>query len=302
MRSNSPTTKTTAGDKGTLYVLATPIGNRGDITLRALDVLSAVDVIAAEDTRHTARLLKGHRFRGRLISYHEHNEERRAPLLLEKLEAGCSVAVVSNAGTPSISDPGYRLVEGAVARAITVSPVPGASAAIAALSVSGLPTDAFVFIGFPPRKKGRRSALLHSLRGAPWTMIFFESPKRIIRLLRDLLGALGDRRAVLGREMTKLHEEFLRGRLSELTALLQLRPEVKGECTLVVSGHPLQKAAAVEGLYEMLAPRLRLHKDPVSEVVKEVTRKTGLPRRVVYGKALEIKYQLEQEDTPNGSA
>ncbi|MGD2011415.1 MAG: 16S rRNA (cytidine(1402)-2'-O)-methyltransferase, partial [Desulfobacterales bacterium] len=225
MRSNSPTDKG-AEAKGTLFVLATPIGNLRDITLRALDVLLSVDFIAAEDTRHTGRLLKGRNPKGRFISYHEHNEDKRTPLLLEKLEAGFSVAVVSNAGTPSISDPGYRLVESAAARNIPVSPVPGASAAIAALSVSGLPTDSFVFIGFLPRKQGRRTEQLTSLRNMPRTMIFYESPKRISRLLDDLLALMGDRSAVLGREMTKLHEEFLRGRLSELIALLEERSNI----------------------------------------------------------------------------
>ncbi|MGD8952596.1 MAG: 16S rRNA (cytidine(1402)-2'-O)-methyltransferase [Desulfobacterales bacterium] len=301
MRSNSPTDKG-AEAKGTLFVLATPIGNLRDITLRALDVLLSVDFIAAEDTRHTGRLLKGRNPKGRFISYHEHNEDKRTPLLLEKLEAGFSVAVVSNAGTPSISDPGYRLVESAAARNIPVSPVPGASAAIAALSVSGLPTDSFVFIGFLPRKQGRRTDQLTSLRDMPRTMIFYESPKRISRLLDDLLAVMGDRSAVLGREMTKLHEEFLRGRLSELIALLEDRRDIKGECTLVVSGSPPDTAEATTGLYEKLTNRLKQKKVTLSEVVREVVRETGLPRKIVYGAALEIKRNLDQGDKTGDSA
>jgi 16S rRNA (cytidine1402-2'-O)-methyltransferase len=301
MRSNSPTDKG-AEAKGTLFVLATPIGNLRDITLRALDVLLSVDFIAAEDTRHTGRLLKGRNPKGRFISYHEHNEDKRTPLLLEKLEAGFSVAVVSNAGTPSISDPGYRLVESAAARNIPVSPVPGASAAIAALSVSGLPTDSFVFIGFLPRKQGRRTEQLTSLRNMPRTMIFYESPKRISRLLDDLLALMGDRSAVLGREMTKLHEEFLRGRLSELIALLEERSNIKGECTLVVSGSPSDTAEATTVLYEKLTNRLKQKKVTLSEVVREVVRETGLPRKIVYGAALEIKRNLKQGDKTGGPA
>ena len=241
-------------------------------------------------------MLKGRNPKGRFISYHEHNEEKRTPLLLEKLEAGFSVAVVSNAGTPSISDPGFRLVESAVARNIPVSPVPGVSAAIAALSVSGLPTDSFVFIGFLPRKKGRRTDQLTSLRDMPRTMIFYESPKRISRLLDDLLTVMGDRSAVLGREMTKLHEEFLRGRLSELIALLEERSDIKGECTLVVSGSPPDTAEATTVLYEKLTNRLKQKKVILSELVREVVRETGLPRKIVYGAALEIKRNLNQGD------
>ncbi len=282
--------------------MATPIGNLQDITLRALDVLLSVDFIAAEDTRHTGRLLKDRNPKGCFISYHEHNEEKRTSLLLEKLEAGFSVAVVSNAGTPSISDPGFRLVEGAVARNIPVSPVPGVSAAIAALSVSGLPTDSFVFIGFLPRKKGRRTEQLTSLRDMPRTMIFYESPKRISRLLDDLLAVMGDRSAVLGREMTKLHEEFLRGRLSELIALLEERPDIKGECTLVMSGSPPDTAEATTVLYEKLTNRLKQKKVILSELVREVVRETGLPRKIVYGAALEIKRNLNQGDKTGGPA
>lgn len=282
--------------------MATPIGNLQDITLRALDVLLSVDFIAAEDTRHTGRLLKGRNPKGRFISYHEYNEEKRTPLLLEKLEAGLSVAVVSNAGTPSISDPGFRLVESAVARNIPVSPVPGVSAAIAALSVSGLPTDSFVFIGFLPRKKGRRTEQLKSLRDMPRTLIFYESPKRISRLLDDLMTVMGNRSAVLGREMTKLHEEFLRGRLSELVALLAERRDIKGECTLVVSGSPADTAGANTVLYEKLTTRLKQKKVILSELVREVVRETGLPRKIVYEAALRIKRNLNQGDKTGGPA
>ncbi|MFZ0614273.1 MAG: 16S rRNA (cytidine(1402)-2'-O)-methyltransferase [Desulfobacterales bacterium] len=298
-----PTNKdAAAGAKGTLFVVATPIGNLGDITLRALEVLTAVDIIAAEDTRHTGRLLKGRQPKGRFIAYHEHNEEVRAPQLIEKLEAGLSVAVVSNAGTPSVSDPGYRLVASAVARRIPVSPVPGVSAAMAALSVSGLPTDAFVFVGFLPRKKGRRTEQLHALGTESRTLIFYESPRRVARLLEDLLTIFGDRPAVLGREMTKLHEEFLRGRLSEVSALLAARADIKGECTLVVSGRLAAPAADVADLHEKLVDRMGRKKAVLSELVREVVRETGLPRKVVYGAALDVKRTLDQKDETDGPA
>ncbi|MFZ0243326.1 MAG: 16S rRNA (cytidine(1402)-2'-O)-methyltransferase [Desulfobacterales bacterium] len=281
--------------------MATPIGNLGDITLRALEVLTAVDIIAAEDTRHTGRLLKGRQPRGRFIAYHEHNEAVRAPQLIEKLEAGLSVALVSNAGTPSVSDPGYRLVASAVARRIPVSPVPGVSAAIAALSVSGLPTDAFVFVGFLPRKKGRRREQLHALGKESRTLIFYESPRRVARLLEELLTIFGDRPAVLGREMTKLHEEFLRGRLSEVMALLEARREIKGECTLLVSGMPSRTAADASALYAQLYEILKNGEAVLSELVKEVVRETGLPRKIVYAAALDIKRTLNQKEPPDGS-
>ncbi len=302
MPSILPTDKGAAAAAGTLFVVATPIGNLGDMTLRALEVLTSVDIIAAEDTRHTGRLLKGRQTRGRFVAYHEHNEEVRAPQLIEKLEAGLSVALVSNAGTPSVSDPGYRLVAAAAARRIPVSPVPGVSAAMAALSVSGLPTDAFVFVGFLSRKKGRRSEQLHALGGESRTLIFYESPRRIAGLLQDLLTIFGDRPAVLGREMTKLHEEFLRGRLSEIGALLAARADVKGECTLVVSGRPSAPAADDADLHEMLIDRMSRKQAVLPELVKEVVRETGLPRKTVYAAALEIKRSLKQKEKSDGSA
>jgi 16S rRNA (cytidine1402-2'-O)-methyltransferase len=194
------------------------------------------------------------------------------------------------------------LVESAVARNIPVSPIPGASAAVAALSVSGLPTDSFVFIGFLPRKKGRRTDQLTSLRDMPRTMIFYESPKRISRLLDDLLAVMGDRSAVLGREMTKLHEEFLRGRLSELSAHLEERRDIKGECTLVVSGSPPDTTAGTAVLHEKLTTRLKQKQVILSELVREVVRETGLPRKIVYGAALEVKRNLNQEDETDDPA
>ncbi len=237
MRLNSPMSDSNnTKNKGVLYVVATPIGNREDITLRALNILRDVDLIAAEDTRKTGSLLAHYQIKNRLISFHEHNEKKRTPEIIAKLLDGISIALVSNAGTPSISDPGYRLIEAAIANKITVSPIPGVSAATAAMSVSALPTDSFVFIGFLPRKKAKRQQFLNELAVEPRPVIFYESPKRILTLLEEIISCMGDRPTVLAREMTKLHEEFIRGSVSEILKTLKSRTEIKGECTLLIAG------------------------------------------------------------------
>ena len=201
---------------GVLYVVATPIGNREDITLRALDILREVNLIAAEDTRKSGNFLTHYQIKNRLISFHEHNEKKRTPELIGKLLDGTTIALVSNAGTPSVSDPGYRLIEAAIANKITVTPIPGVTAATAAMSVSGLPTDSFVFIGFAPKKKGKRLKFLTELSAEPRPLIFYESPKRILSLMEEIISCMGDRNAMLAREMTKLHEEFVRGTVSQI--------------------------------------------------------------------------------------
>ena len=275
---------------GILYIVATPIGNLKDITLRALDVLSTVDIIAAEDTRKTGRFLKGRGIKARFISYHEHNERQRCQQLLDKLSSGLSVAIVSNAGTPSVSDPGFRLVQRAVEKKnIQIIPIPGPSAVISALSASGLPSDGFVFIGFLARKRGRRNKQLRTLADLPWTMIFYESPKRLLGLLGDIVNVMGDRSAVLAREMTKRHEEFVRGRLSELMLELKERPDIKGECTLIVAGRRAAAAADADDLKEELTTRLKQKNMRLSEIVREVAQSTGLPKKRVYAEALNIK-------------
>ena len=205
-----------SGSPGRLYVVATPIGNLADITLRALRVLGEVDVIAAEDTRTTRKLLAHHGIRTPLVSYHDHNEAVRTPELLARMEQGERVALVSEAGTPSISDPGYRLVSESIRADIAVEPVPGASALLAAVVVSGLPADAFVFEGFLPRRRAERRRRLSSLAAEPRTLVFFEAPHRLDHSLTDLLEVLGDRQVALCRELTKLYEEVIRGSLSEL--------------------------------------------------------------------------------------
>ncbi|MGD2270436.1 MAG: 16S rRNA (cytidine(1402)-2'-O)-methyltransferase [Desulfobacterales bacterium] len=300
---NSPTNNVNRGaGYGILYVVATPIGNLDDITLRALTTLDHVDVIAAEDTRHTGILLKKQKVKNKLISYHEHNEKERTALLMKKLKSGLSVALVSNAGTPALSDPGYYLIKTAIEDDIKVTPIPGASAATAALSVSGLPTDSFVFIGFPAKKRAKRANQLDQLATMPRTLIFFESPKRIRRLVNEIRSAMGDRQAVLTREMTKLHEEFIRGTLSEILTQIEQRGEIKGEFTLLVSGHNRGLGISPEELRDELHRALKNEKTALSDLVKVIAGKYRLPKSAVYKEALNIKRKLATRDTSNGKA
>ena len=274
---------------GTLYVTATPIGNLDDITLRAIEILRTVDMIAAEDTRQTGILLKAHRIDTRLISYHEHNEQQRARQLIAKLQAGNSVALVSDAGTPTISDPGYRLVCDATAAGIDVVPLPGVSAATAALSVSGLPTDAYTFIGFPEKKAGKRVQQLADLADRRETLIFYESPRRIAALLADIQHCMGDRPVVVAREMTKKFEEFIRGPVSQVIAELDARSGVKGECTLLVSGNPGADLVDPEKIRSEITRLLASGKAGTAEVSKQVARKFKIPKKEAYALVLEAK-------------
>jgi 16S rRNA (cytidine1402-2'-O)-methyltransferase len=221
--------------KGILYIVSTPIGNREDITLRALRILKEVDLIAAEDTRHTLLLLKHFGIQTPLTSYFERNELRKKEFLLSRLKQGSQIALVSDAGTPGISDPGFRLIRTAIENQIPIVPIPGPSAVIAALSVSGLPTDSFLFKGFLPHQSKKRRDLLETFREVRETLIFYESPHRIVESLDDILDVLGDRKIVLTRELTKIYEEILRGNVSEMKAQIGER-KLKGEITLVISG------------------------------------------------------------------
>lgn len=226
--------------KGALYIVSTPIGNLEDITLRALQTLKEVDLIAAEDTRNTGLLLKRFGIRSPLTSYFEGNELKKKEFILSRLKEGTKVALVSDAGTPGISDPGYRLIRLAIENWIHVIPIPGPSAVITALSIAGLPTDAFFFKGFLPHKSKKRRDLLKQLEEVRETLIFYESPHRLLETLNDFLEIFGDREMVLTRELTKRHEEVFRGRLSEIKHRIGEK-KLKGEITLVVSGRTRKK-------------------------------------------------------------
>jgi len=234
-----PTTTKTLPSTGCLYLVSTPIGNLEDITLRAVRILREADVIACEDTRQTQKLLQHFEIRKRTISYHEHNEITRGAELVIEMEQGANVALVSDAGTPVLSDPGHHLVTLCLRHRIPVIPIPGPSAALAALSASGLPIEEFLFVGFLPQRAGERRKALTKLRGEPRAVIFYEAPHRIAEMLSDAREIMGDRPAVVGREITKLHEEFLRGTLGEL-AEAAARRNLRGEITVVI-------AAASEG-------------------------------------------------------
>ena len=279
-----------------LYVVATPIGNRDDITIRALNILGRVDLVAAENTRHTGRLLAHHNIKGNLISYHEHNEVKRTPELIHRLKTGSSVALVSNAGTPSVSDPGYRLVKEAIANNINVIPVPGVSAAVTALSAAGLPTDSFIFVGFLAKKKAKRLKQLKELASENRTIIFYESPKRILTFLEEIIDAMGDRYGVLSREMTKLHEEFLRGFLSEIHYILNARPAVKGECTLLVMGCEEIKEVSLETVRNEINSELEKTGRRLSDIARAVAKKYGLPKNKVYDEALKLKRTAQSSE------
>jgi 16S rRNA (cytidine1402-2'-O)-methyltransferase len=253
---------------GSLYVIATPIGNLEDITLRALRLLGEVDLIACEDTRHTRKLLAHYQISRPTISYHEHNERERTPELIDKLKSGMSIALVSDAGTPLVSDPGYRLVQEVIAQDIQVVPVPGASALIVALAAAGLATDEFYFAGFLPSKQSQRRARLAALAGVNATLVFYEAPHRIKETLTDARAALGNRRCVVARELTKLHEQFIRGSLDEVREATQQR-DVRGEIVLLV-GPPIEDAAEAVNQESLRS---------IAEEVAALTRDEGLDRR-----------------------
>ncbi len=233
--SSSPDRDTALGGPS-LYLVATPIGNLEDITLRALRVLKEVDLIACEDTRQTLKLLSHYGIQTRLVSYHEHNEMTKASELVVDLEGGAKIALVTDAGMPGISDPGFRLIALAIRHHVPVVPIPGASAFLAALVASGLPTDSFRFSGFLPAKSGQRRKLLESIKDSPRTQVFYEAPHRLLETLADVVEVLGEaRHVVVAREVTKIHEEFLRGRAQDILDQLKARGDVKGEITLLIA-------------------------------------------------------------------
>jgi 16S rRNA (cytidine1402-2'-O)-methyltransferase len=271
---------------GLLYIVATPIGNLEDISLRALRILKEVDLIAAEDTRHTHHLLSHYGIETALTSYHEHNERRKTQVLIERLRRGANIALVTDAGTPVISDPGYRLVTAAIDAAIKVTPIPGASAVMAVVAASGLPPDRFGFEGFLPSSKKERRARLLALKDDTRTLVFYEAPHRIKESLSDLGEILGDRDVVVAREVTKLHEEFRRGSASELAAQLG-NQEVRGEITLAVSGSS-GAAAVSQATLESEIRRLRGAGMHVKAIAGSLAQQYGCSKKSVYRLALEL--------------
>lgn len=264
---------------GTLYLVGTPIGNLRDLTDRARQTLAAVDLVAAEDTRRTGRLLSGLGIKARMVSFFEGNEEERVPELLGALAGGADVAVVSDAGMPGLSDPGYKLVGACIEAGIAVDVIPGPSAVVSALVVSGLPTDRFTFEGFLPRSGKARSERLEAMAREPRTIVLFESPRRVTSTLRDLISACGERRVAVVRELTKLHQEVIRGRLSEVLELLDSR-ELRGEVVLVVEGG--QRPAPNEEEALRLAASLVRDGARKREAARRISELTGVPASRIY--------------------
>lgn len=263
-----------------LYIVATPIGNLEDITLRALRVLREADLIACEDTRQTRKLLDHFGIAKPVTSYHDHNEAARAAGLIERIERGESIALVSDAGTPLISDPGYRLVNAAIAAGIAVVPIPGPSAAMGALAAAGLATDSFRFCGFLPPKTLQRQKVLSELKQETCTLVFYEAPHRILEALDDITAVMRARPVVIARELTKLHEEFLRGNAAELHRTLSARPSVKGEITLLIG--KAEHAEMDETPIEEAILALESSGVPRMDAIKQVAKARGLSKREVY--------------------
>ena len=276
---------------GMLYIVSTPIGNLEDITLRALRVFREVDLIAAEDTRRTRQLLSHYGIHKPLVSYHEHNRRARAETLLAEIRAGRSVALVTDAGTPGISDPGEHLVKRIVQESIPIVPVPGASALIAALSVSGLPTESFLFYGFLPSKTTARKKLLLSLQERPETLIFYESPKRLNAFLEEAAEILGERQVVVAREMTKIYEEIYRGTANQNLNEIG-EDEVKGEVTIVMEGCSRPAKVASSSIAAMLEICFREMGLSMKEAIERVSAELEVSKRDVYRESLKIKGKI----------
>ncbi|MGH6827503.1 MAG: 16S rRNA (cytidine(1402)-2'-O)-methyltransferase [Rhizomicrobium sp.] len=270
-----------------LYLTATPIGNAADITLRALEVLQGCDLIAAEDTRVTAKLLAIHGIAKGLAAYNDHNAARARPHLLKLLRAGARIALVSDAGTPLVSDPGFKLVRAAIAEGLGVHAVPGPSAVLAALALSGLPSDRFLFVGFLPARQGERLSRLEELNGVRATLIFFESGQRLGECLKDMAARLGGRDAVVARELTKLHEEVRRDSLASLAQVYGGKPPAKGEVTVLVSP-PRQEAGADLRLVDQALDKALIFMPlkPASEMIAGLL---GVSRHAIYARGLEKK-------------
>lgn len=278
----------TNSKRGVLYLVGTPIGNLEDITLRALRVLKEADVIACEDTRQTQKLLNHYDIQTKTISYHEHNELTRAAELVMRLEQGQNIALVTDAGMPGISDPGFRLVTLAARRRLLIVPVPGPSAFLSALVASGLPTDTFRFSGFLPTKEGQRARVLESIKSSPRTQLFYEAPHRLLATLEEIVKVLGpERPVVVAREVTKLHEEFLRGSAAELLAQLEQRGDIKGEITLLIGKAP-ERAPGAASVMGALNVRRRvreiMRQESLDEkaALKKVAKEMGVSKSEAY--------------------
>ena len=280
---------TSVSNAGTLYVVATPIGNLEDMTPRAARILSQVDLIAAEDTRHSRKLLTHYGISTPLTSYYDQIERRKAPQLLEELKHGKSIALISDAGTPGIADPGYHLVCAAIAAGVRVEAVPGPSAVAAALSVAGLPTDRFAFEGFVPARHGARCKFFAALAHEPRTIVVYEAARRLLDCLTDLHATLGgDRQIVIVRELTKMFEEILRGAAGGLAAQLRNRP-LQGEVTLLIAGGEAPPIAPIEDLATAIA-RLRGEGMSLKEIARSLSKERGLSRREVYQAGLTLEH------------
>lgn len=273
---------------GKLFVVSTPIGNLEDVTVRALRVLGDSDVIACEDTRTTKKLLSRHGIENTVTSYHEHNEAEKSARLLGELKNGKNVALVSDAGTPSVSDPGFRLVSLSIESGVDVIAVPGPSAVISALVVSGLPTDSFVFLGFLPRTAARKKRLFENVREYRHTLVFYESARRLKGTMNVLLETLGERNVCVAREMTKLHEEAIRGTASEVVSVLSRRKSLRGEVTVVVDGARGKPVAEALAEAERKLKEMKESGCALSDAVREVSRTEGVSRNGVYKAALRV--------------
>ena len=274
-----------APQRPALFVVATPIGNLEDITFRAVRTLKEVDAIACEDTRQTQKLLNHYGIEKRTVSYHEHNEMTRAAELIMEMEQGASIALVTDAGMPGISDPGFRLISLAIRHHIPVVPLPGPAAFLAALVASGMPTDSFRFSGFLPPKSGQRRKLLESIKDSPRTQIFYEAPHRLIESLEDVVATLGSHRhVVIAREVTKLHEEFVRGQAAEVLDLMKTRDEVRGEITLLIGKADEHGAPVVEqkNVRQRMREMMKAENIDEKDAMKRVAKEMGVSKSEVY--------------------
>jgi len=276
---------------GTLYIVSTPLGNLEDITFRAIKILKQVDIIAAEDTRHSKKLLAHYGILTNMVSCHEHNETSKTPQFIAHLKTGRDIALISDAGTPGISDPGYKLVTAVAKQNLPIIPIPGCSAAIAGLSVSGLPTDSFLFLGFLPRKQQKLLQAIEAISDQRATLIFYESPRRIKALIDSMRNILGDRNAFLAREITKLHEEYIRGSLSDILTTLEKKEIIKGECSLFVQGRIEQEAIDEGQLEKILRKRITTMDLGTSDLAGQISREFAVSKKQVYDMILKLNQE-----------